>query len=312
MFLHKSLYNTEFLSDKKLNLLKNNIINISQFISLIDISDPYTIIGPAIVAKNKIQQFMAQWKAEQLEITNFSNNNLKITQQDIIAKLQEIIQIFPQISSIAYQFKNKLNSTNVCPMCEKNKFILLILSNIRYLYNDGRDLKQLKVFIQQLLFKYYPMSNKVINANNLSNLDIQWIKPDQLVALGNDLIQGLNSCFDCAKKHISRAKAFYQQWLQGYPDHSSLMYKQFVTTNEVLQKGYALFWDSLAQLDMSSSQLVGNIIQLSSSARIEIIQLANKIRIARILFQEDSTQIPKWDQLRLQIQKLQNKINKVK
>lgn len=84
-----------------------------------------------------------------------------------------------------------------------------------------------------------------------------------------------------------------------------------VETNVLLEKGYALFWDSLGQLDMASNELIGNIIEIENNLKIEMIELANKIRKARILFQEDSDQIPNWDKLRLEIQLLQNKVNKI-
>ena len=51
---------------------------------------------------------------------------------------------------------------------------------------------------------------------------------------------------------------------------------------------------------------------LSETGRLEIIELANKIRTARILFQSDSTQVPNFNQLRVEVQKLQNKINAIK
>jgi hypothetical protein len=39
----------------------------------------------------------------------------------------------------------------------------------------------------------------------------------------------------------------------------------------------------------------------------EIIELANKIRAARLLFQEDSNKVPNWNELRVEVQRLQNK-----
>lgn len=44
MYIHESVKTEEFIQDKKLNLLKNGVINLSQFINLIDKNDPYTII----------------------------------------------------------------------------------------------------------------------------------------------------------------------------------------------------------------------------------------------------------------------------
>jgi hypothetical protein len=54
MYIHDSVKNDLFVNDKKLQLLHSGIITIGQFISLIDVTDPYTLIGPAIVAKDKI------------------------------------------------------------------------------------------------------------------------------------------------------------------------------------------------------------------------------------------------------------------
>lgn len=179
-------------------------------------------------------------------------------------------------------------------------------------YNDGRELGEQKEFITQVLKNYFPFAHKVINMQHLDEFDITWIKPDSLVALGQDLIIGLSHCFDCCKKHLSRAKILFEEWHQQYPEHGTMMYNQFTEANKVVEEGYTMFWDSLGQLDMASSELVGNIMQLDQSFRIQIINLANEIRKARILFQEDSNNVPDFATLRLNVQKLQNKLNKVK
>ena len=46
MYIHESVKTDEFIEYKKLNLLKNGIITIGQFVNLIDKNDPYTIIRP--------------------------------------------------------------------------------------------------------------------------------------------------------------------------------------------------------------------------------------------------------------------------
>lgn len=312
MYIHDSLKTDEFLKDKKLNLLKRGIITLGQFINLIDKNDPYTLIGPAIVAKNKINDFIIEWKSKVNTIKPIQEVLIpKITHEDIIKNLDALCSIFPEINDLVNEFKIKLKTTN-CPVCQKNKYILAILGTIRPLYNDGRDLKELKNFIEALITKYYPMNNKIVTSENLQQFDINWVKPDNLIGLGNDLILGLSNCFNCCKKHLSRAKAFYEEWHQGYPNHSTLMYNEFTEANKDIEEGYVLFWDSLGQLDMASSELVGNLIDLESGWQAEIIELANKIRTQRILFQEDSTKVPNWNQLRVEVQKLQNKINKLK
>lgn len=312
MYIHDSLNTDLFLKDKKLNLLKRGIITIGQFVNLIDINDPYTLIGPAIVAKDKINDFINEWKAQVNTITPIEEiATPQITHDDIINKLDELNKIFPEITNIVSEFKIKLKTTN-CPICQKNKYILAILGTIRPIYNDGRNLNGLDDFINGLIKKYFPKNNKIVTANNLSQFDINWIKPDSLIGLGDDLIIGLSNCFDCCKKHLSRAKAFYEEWHLGYPEHSTLMYNEFTEANKNIEEGYVLYWDSLGQLDMASCELVGNLINLDSGWQAEIIELANKIRTARILFQEDTTKIPNWNQLRVEVQRLQNKINKLK
>ena len=57
LYVHDSLNTPKFLSDKKLLLLRSNVITEGQFINLLSIDDPYTVIGPAIVDKTKINEF---------------------------------------------------------------------------------------------------------------------------------------------------------------------------------------------------------------------------------------------------------------
>jgi hypothetical protein len=91
------------------------------------------------------------------------------------------------------------------------------------------------------------------------------------------------------------------------------MYNEFVEANKVLEEGYVLYWDVLGQLDMASCELVGyNLEQLDKTFNVEILDLANKIRTARILFQENTNNVPDWNQLRIEVQKIQNKISKLK
>ena len=61
---------------------------------------------------------------------------------------------------------------------------------------------------------------------------------------------------------------------------------------------------------MASCQLVGQVIQLPTNFRQQIIQLANEIRLARIKFQENILDIPDWNKLLVSVQILQNKVNK--
>ena len=292
-------------------LLRTNVITEGIFMNLLSINDPYTVIGPAVVDKEKINQFIEQWKTKQDSITPVQNAFVRsISQQEIINRLDSLVSIFPEIANLVREFNLKLKDAH-CPVCVKNRYILLILMKIQQYYNDGRNLGNQKDFIVQILKNYFPFANKIFNAEHIDEFDITWIKPDSLVALGADLIVGLSHCFDCTKKHLSRAKVLFEEWHQKYPEHGTMMYNQFTEANRDIEQGFVLFWDSLGQLDMASSELVGNMMELDESFRIEIINLANEIRKARILFQQNSNNVPDFDHLRIEVQKLQNKINKV-
>lgn len=310
LYIHNSLNTPKFLNDKKLYLLRTNIITEGQFMNLLSINDPYTVIGPAVVDKTKINQFLEQWKNSQNTMTPLQDAFVKsISQQEIIEHLDALVPIFPEINNLVKELKLKLKNAE-CPICVKNRYILYILLKMQQYYNDGRDLKDQKGLIEQVLKNYFPFAHKVINVEKLDEFDITWIKPDSLIALGQDLIIGLSHCFDCCKKHLSRAKVLFEEWHQKYPEHGTMMYNQFTEANRDIEQGYTIFWDSLGQLDMASGELVGNMMELNQGFRIQIINLANQIRKARILFQEDSNNVPDFADLRIKVQKLQNKLNK--
>lgn len=313
MYIHDSVKTSKFSRDKKLNLLKRGVITVGQFVNLIDVNDPYTIIGPAVVDKSCINEFIQEWKSNTVKIQSLQDAFIEdIKPQTILDKLDILSEIFPEINTLSAELQYKLKNTN-CQVCERNKYLIKIISQIKDLYKDGRDLKEEADFINAIIDKYFPLHNKILTEYNMDEFDINWVKPDTIIGMGNDLIMGLSNCFDCCKKHIGRAKAFYEEWHQGYPEHNTLMYNEFVKANKVLEEGYVLYWDSLSQLDMASCELVGsNFGDLEGSAQVEIIELANKIRQARILFQENTEKVPNWDKLRIEVQKLQNKINKHK
>lgn len=312
MYIHESLKNGKFNSNKKLNLLKNNIITIAQFVNLIDITDPFTIIGPAIVDKDHINDFIQDWKNSQMNLKTLHEAVVEdITIENVFNKLHILVDLFPEISILYNELEIKLNGPNSCPVCTRNKYLINIVNEISKYYKDGRDLGEFADFVNDIVIKYSTINNSIIDATNLNDFDINWLNPDSFQGVGYDLIQGLHACFDCTKKHLSRAKAFYEEWKLGYPEHGTLMYNSFIEANKTIEEGYVLFWDSLGQLDMASCELVGSDLNdLNKDFRTEIIELANEIRNARILFQEDSTKVPDWNHLRVEVQKLQNKLSK--
>jgi hypothetical protein len=310
MYIHDSVKTEKFNSDKKLNLLKNNIITISQFVNLIDISDPYTIIGPAIVDKEHITEFITEWKETTTRLQTLQDAFVQdVTIENIFNKLNDFVQIFPEINTLVNELQIKMSSPNSCPVCLRNKYLINIINEISKYYTDGRDLGSYSQFITDMINKYSPYNKGIMNATELNDFDINWLNPESFQGIGYDLIEGLNACFECVKKHLTRAKIFYEEWKLGYPEHSTLMYNSFIEANKTIEEGYVLFWDSLGQLDMASCELVGyEFSDLTSGFQAEIIELANKIRAARLLFQEDSNKVPNWNELRVEVQRLQNKI----
>ena len=282
MYIHDSVKTDRFIQNKKLNLLKNGIITIGQFVNLIDIDDPYTVIGPAIVAKDKINEFIEEWKSSTVNLKTLTEAFIEdIKPEMIYEQLPAISEYFPEINDLINELQEKIDMGSTCPKCVKNRYLISILTEIKKLYKDGRYLGELEEFINLVIERYFPDNKHMLTEENLHEFDIMWVKPDSLIGLGNDLIDGLSNCFNCCKKHLSRAKSLYEEWHQGYPDHGTLMYNEFTEANKAIEEGYVLFWDSLAQLDMASCELVGyNFGLLEKNAQIALIELANKIRNA--------------------------------
>jgi hypothetical protein len=186
LFLHNSLDNEKFNRNKKLDLLKKGVITIGQFVNLIEPSDPYVVIGPAIIDKSKIKEFIEEWKNHQVQGETLNSKRAKlITQIDVINRLDEIIFYFPEVRPLVLEFREKLKTAS-CPKCTKNNYISSIIATIRPLINDGRDLSGIKNFIDDLIEKYYPLSSKIAQVGNFADFDIEWIKPDDILGLGND------------------------------------------------------------------------------------------------------------------------------
>lgn len=213
MYIHESLHN-KYTNDKKLNLLKSGVINFTQFINLIESDDPYTLIGPALVAKDAVNTFISEWKNSTINLKTLTEEFIQdISPKTIIEKLPALNELFPEITDLVKEFNLKLESVT-CTACVKNKYIVAIINEIKKYYKDGRDLKEEEQFITSIIEKYFPLHNKIVSNDNLNEFDINWIKPDTLVGIGDDLIMGLTNCFNCCKKHIGRAKAFYEEWQQ--------------------------------------------------------------------------------------------------
>ena len=311
--LHKSV--EKYVDDRKLSLYKRGIITYQQFINLIDKNDPYTLIGPAVVAKDSITEFLNEWKDGKKNITVADKPievSHQITVDEIIKGLSIVEYNFPESKQLINEFTTKLENA-ICKPCTKNRYVVALANIIHEHFNDGREYSKSDYeFIEKILERYFPENGK-IKIENANDFDIEWIKPDIIVGLGTDVIEGLTHCFECSKKHLSRAKILWEEFNMKYPDHGTLCFNEFTEANKDIEEAYCLYWDSLGNLDQSSCELIGgnDFTDLPHGYQVDIIELANKIRIQRINFQADSSNVPEWNKLRIEIQRLENKIRKL-
>ena len=311
--LHKSV--EKYVDDRKLSLYKRGIITYQQFINLIDKNDPYTLVGPAIVSKDSIIEFLNEWKDGKKNITVADKPievSHQITVDEIIKGLSIVEYNFPESKQLINEFKTKLENA-ICKPCTKNRYVVALANIIHEHFNDGREYSKSDYeFIEKILERYFPENGK-IKIENSNDFDIEWIKPDIIVGLGTDVIEGLTHCFECSKKHLSRAKILWEEFNMKYPDHGTLCFNEFTEANKDIEEAYCLYWDSLGNLDQSSCELIGgnDFTDLPHGYQVDIIELANKIRIQRINFQADSSNVPEWNKLRIEIQRLENKIRKL-
>ncbi len=305
MFLHKSI--EKFKDDKKIKLLKNGIISFQQLINLIDVSDPYMLVGPAIVDKTKVSEFLTEWKEGKTNVESVNEKHSIISIEEIINNLSKLVKDFPEIKLLVNELYEKLIDAT-CKPCTKNRYILAMAKIIHENKDDGRIIDNDEI-VKRIDERYFPVNNEQ-QINIIADFDLTWVKPDAIIGLGYDIIEGLSNCFDCAKKHLSRAKILWEEFNMNYPDHALLCFNEFTKANKVIEEAYTIYWDILGNLDQSSCELVGELKDLPKGYQANIIELANDIRTQRINFQNNISFIPEWNKMRLNIQKLENKIKK--
>jgi len=263
MFLHNSVKTDYFKSDKKLTLLQDGVITIEQFVSLIDPRDEYIAVGPAIVAKSAVKDFILEWKMKQLQMGAVRNGTFKrLTYDDFMAKMNDLVKVFPETAIIFNEFKEQLKIA-VCPICVKKQYIGVLTKKIRELKDDGRDISLVADFIGLLNIRFSASESDEPDEKLLSNYDVEWIKPESLVGLGFDLVKNLESCYECTIKHIGRAKALYEEFLLGYPDHIEISFDELDKGTKAVEQAYLSYLDSMSQLDMASCELARRHHQLA-------------------------------------------------
>ena len=114
----------------------------------------------------------------------------------------------------------------------------------------------------------------------------------------------LAQCYECAKKHLSRAKEEFKEYHTGYPTHIKNLMQSIRVTEAEVRRAFLKWEEIQGQLDMSAGELLGREVN-ELDLKDAHIQLANKIRIERLKFNENPMYIPDFDQLLVDIHYLE-------
>lgn len=117
----------------------------------------------------------------------------------------------------------------------------------------------------------------------------------------------LNHCYLCAKKHVERAKDFFEEYHTGYPDHIKNLIESIHVAELDVRRAFIQWQRIMGQLNMGEGELLGKDIN-QLKMRSEHITLANKIRAERLRLSDDPLYVPNFDDLLIEIHLLQHKV----
>ena len=114
----------------------------------------------------------------------------------------------------------------------------------------------------------------------------------------------LPQCYECAKKHLSRAKEEFKEYHTGYPGHIKNLIQSIRVSEAEVRRAFLKWEEIQGQLDMSAGELLGsdaNQLQM----REEHISLANRIREERLKLNDNPLYVPEFDDLLVAIHQLE-------
>lgn len=117
----------------------------------------------------------------------------------------------------------------------------------------------------------------------------------------------LEQCYLCAKKHVSRARDFFEEYHTKYPDHIKNLIESVRVAEQDVMRAFLLWQRVMSQMNMGEGELLGNDLNRLTMRR-EHIALANKIRDERIKLSDDPLYSPDFDTLLVEIHLLQHKV----
>lgn len=112
----------------------------------------------------------------------------------------------------------------------------------------------------------------------------------------------LPQCYMCAKKHLSRAQIYFEEYHTGYPTRIKLLTHSMQVAEAEISKAYKACYKALAHMDMAAGELLGNE---ADKITAEQLSIANAIRGERLKLQDDPMYIPDFESLMIRIQALQ-------
>ena len=121
------------------------------------------------------------------------------------------------------------------------------------------------------------------------------------ILTGTDAID-LPQCYMCAKKHLSRAQIYFEEYHTGYPTRTKLLTHSMQVAEDAIGKAYKQCYKALAHMDMAAGELLGNEADKITSEQLAI---ANAIRSERLKLQDDPLYIPDFEGLMVRLQALQ-------
>ncbi len=293
MYLHKSI--EKIKNDRKLTLLSNGVITPAQFANLIENTDPYIMIGPAIVEKGSISQFLLEWKTRSLSVSEEIKEKItELTPDEVVASFERLRKVYPEIEPLIKAYDEALKSST-CESCTKSRYVSSIVSLIRKLGVRDED----REYTEILLERFGGVFSKKINS-----YDIEWIEAESIKGLGKDIIPGLSNCLECSIKHLGRAKILYNEALNGYPEHNDIAINELTSGNRDLEEWWISYMDCCSEMDMASYEATGDFTFVQHRRwSQDILELANEIRQQRLLFQDDPKNVPDFDRIENQVEK---------
>lgn len=114
----------------------------------------------------------------------------------------------------------------------------------------------------------------------------------------------LPQCYLCAKKHISRAQLYFEEYHTGYPERLKILIQSLRVAEAKINEAFQKYCKTLSHLDMAAGELLGNNAHGTTIDK-KHVDLANSIREERLKFQDDPLYVPDFEKLLTETQLLQ-------